>query len=110
MNNLAYKSELTEKQLYMVEKEYEDKKIKTHVMWLLFVFLGGIGIHRFYMKDSGYASAMLLLTIFVSPFTFGLLTVTWIIVELFLIQKRMHIKNADIEKDIIRSVKIMTDK
>lgn len=41
--------------------EYESNRKKGIVAWLLWLFLGVIGVHRFYLGNTGYAVAMLLL-------------------------------------------------
>lgn len=41
--------------------EYESSRKKGIVAWLLWLFLGVIGAHRFYLGNTGYAVAMLLL-------------------------------------------------
>ena len=107
MDNLLYKEGLTEKELMMVEGELESKKRETWVTWVLYLFFGGLGIHRFYLKDTGYAVAMLLTTLFTAVFTFGLSTFVWLIVELFLIQKRINFKNTELEKQLINRVKVL---
>ncbi|WP_311743857.1 TM2 domain-containing protein [Staphylococcus pseudintermedius] len=70
-----------------------DKKEKSKgVMWLLWFFTGGIGGHRYYLGDIGYAIAM--------TFTLGGLGF-WSLIDAFLISGRLRKKNEEIERDII---------
>lgn len=110
MENLKLKSELTESQKYLVKEEYEKKKLKPYVMWLLYLFFGGLGAHRFYLKDYGHALSMLIVTLFISWITFGVATIIWLIIELFLIQNRINEKNEQIEFNIIQKVELITKK
>src|SRR5699024_11280119 len=48
--------------------EYESAKKSPVVAWVLWIFLGGIGGHRYYLGDIGYGIAMTLFT----WMTFGL--------------------------------------
>lgn len=61
-------------------------------MWLLWFFTGGIGGHRYYLGDIGYAIAM--------TFTLGGLGF-WSLIDAFLISGRLRKKNEEIERDII---------
>lgn len=42
-------------------QQYESNRKKGIVAWLLWLFLGVLGAHRFYLGNTGYAIAMLLL-------------------------------------------------
>lgn len=65
--------------------EYDSAKKSQVVAWVLWVFTGGIGGHRYYLGDIGYAIAMTLL----GWMTFGL----WWLVEAFFINRRIRQKN-----------------
>jgi len=97
MNNLAYKNELNAKELAMVENEFENKKKNPVIAWVLWLFLGTLGAHRFYLGNTGYAIAMLLL----AWATFGV----WTLIDAFFIQKNIRKKNNEIELEIINHVK-----
>lgn len=99
MDNLALKRELTAEQLQMVESELERRKKDKLVMYLLWFFTGGIGGHRYYLGDIGYAIAMTL--------TFGGLGL-WYLIDVFLIGKRLEVKTAQLEREIIEKVKAMS--
>ncbi|EGQ0291530.1 TM2 domain-containing protein [Staphylococcus pseudintermedius] len=77
----------------MILRSEMDKKEKSKgVMWLLWFFTGGIGGHRYYLGDIGYAIAM--------TFTLGGLGF-WSLIDAFLISGRLRKKNEEIERDII---------
>ena len=65
--------------------EYESSKKSQVVAWILWIFTGGIGGHRYYLGDIGYAIAMTLL----AWATFGI----WWIIEAFFINRRIRQKN-----------------
>lgn len=101
MSNLQYKSTLNAKQMAVVDSEYEDKKKNPVVAWLLWFFLGGLGAHRFYLGNTGYAVCMIL---------FGWATAfIWPLVDAFFINKRLKEINAKVELDIIQRVKTFTE-
>ncbi|AMU88809.1 hypothetical protein ATM17_07100 [Sphingopyxis macrogoltabida] len=66
---------------------YDANRKSTGVAYLLCIFLGGLGIHRFYLGRSGSGAAQLVLwvlgwvTFFVAWIPLGI----WVIVDLFLI-------------------------
>lgn len=62
--------------------EYESSRKKGVVAWLLWLFLGGVGGHRFYLGHTGYAIAMLLL----NWATFGL----WMLIDAFFINRNLR--------------------
>lgn len=99
MDNLALKRELTAEQLQMVESELERRKKDKLIMYLLWFFTGGIGGHRYYLGDIGYAIAMTL--------TLGGLGL-WYLIDVFLIGKRLEVKTAQLEREIIEKVKAMS--
>ncbi|NLI67850.1 MAG: TM2 domain-containing protein [Bacilli bacterium] len=99
MDNLALKRELTAEQLQMVESELERRKKDKLIMYLLWFFTGGIGGHRYYLGDIGYAIAMTL--------TLGGLGL-WTLIDVFLIGKRLEVKTAQLEREIIEKVKAMS--
>lgn len=71
---------------------FEANKKSVGVAYLLWLFLGGFGGHRFYAGKTGSAVAMLLLLIvggFATLFVFGFVLLVvlgiWVIVDAFLI-------------------------
>lgn len=97
MSNLAYKQGLTSQQLAMAESEYNSKKKSTTVAWLLWLFTGGLGGHRFYLGHTGYAVCLLL---------FGWMTLgLWPLIDAFFINKNLKKINEATELNIITRVK-----
>jgi len=74
--------------LNAMNAEYESAKKSPAVTWVLWVFTGGIGGHRYYLGDIGYAVAMTL----VNWMTFGI----WGLIDAFFINQRLRLKNRDI--------------
>lgn len=99
MGNLMMKKELTSEQLLMVESELERRKKSKVIMYLMWLFLGGIGGHRYYLGDIGYA---ILMTLTLGGFGF------WTLIDLFLIGKRLEKKTAQLELEIIQHVKAVS--
>lgn len=54
--------------------------------FLLAIFLGFFGAHRFYLGRTGSAIGLLVLSLLTGPFLFFLPSLLWVIVDLFLIQ------------------------
>jgi len=99
MNNMAKKKDLSTEQLTLLQGEYEDKKKSKGIMYVLRFFFGGIGGHRYYLGDIGYAIGTTL--------TLGGLGF-WALVDVFLIGKRLQKKNGNLESELIEDVKIHT--
>lgn len=100
MNTLIAKQGLTSEQLLMVNAEVERKGKNKMVMYLLWWFTGVVGGHRFYLGDTGYAVAMLLLgwaTLFI-----------WPLVDVFFIGKRLEAYNERLELEAIQQVKLQS--
>ena len=97
LSNMNHKSNLSEKELGIVTSEFEKRKKSQSVAWILWLFTGGIGGHRFYLGNTGYAIAMLLF----NWATFGV----WALIDAFFINKNVQKKNEEIEMEIIRQVK-----
>jgi len=93
---MVLKKDLSAQQLSMVGMELERSKKQPVVMWLLWLFTGGIGGHRYYLGDVGKGVAMTL--------TLGGLGV-WTLIDAFFISKRLEAKNAELEVSIIQQAK-----
>jgi TM2 domain-containing membrane protein YozV len=78
--------------LYAMSAEYDSAKKSQVVTWVLWIFLGAVGGHRYYLGDIGYAIAMTLL----AWATFGI----WWLIEAFLINRRIREKNRVIFNDV----------
>ncbi len=74
---------------------YDANKKSTGVTYLLWFFLGGFGIHRFYLGHTASAVGILVLTLlgFVTFFVTWIATGIWLLVDLFLIPGMVRNKN-----------------
>jgi len=95
--SLLSKKGLSAEQLAMVQSEMNKKQKNKGIMYALWFFFGGVGGHRYYLGDIGYAIGMTL--------TFGGLGI-WTLIDVFLIGKRLEAKNEELEDQIIQDVKI----
>ena len=99
MDNLMLKKDLTAEQLSMLEIELDRRKKSKGVMYALWFFFGGIGGHRYYLGDIGYAVAMTL--------TLGGLGI-WALIDVFFIGRRLEEKTRQLEREIIYQIKATT--
>ena len=83
---------LSTEQQMLVEQRLTNEKKSTAVAYLLWFFLGGLGVHRFYLGRTGTAVAMLVMSILgwaTVAFMIGLILLIplgiWLIVDAFLI-------------------------
>lgn len=53
MENINMKTNLTEKQLMILQTEMSHRKKSTGITYLLFVLLGAFGGHQFYLRETG---------------------------------------------------------
>lgn len=84
MNNAGLLNQLTNDERILVNSEVERNGKNIVVAYILAVFFGTLGIHRFYMGKTGSGLAMLLITVL----TLGIgaiVTGVWMFVDLFLI-------------------------
>ncbi|MCM2674654.1 TM2 domain-containing protein [Alkalicoccobacillus plakortidis] len=99
MNNVLLKRDLTGEQLSIVQSELDKKSKSKVIMYLLWWFTGGVGGHRYYLGDVGYAIGM---TLTLGGFGF------WALIDVFFIGKRLEKKTEILERDIIENVKNYT--
>lgn len=90
--NLQAKQQLDSQQLMILQSELDKRGKSKTPAWLLWLFTGGIGGHRYYMGDIGYAVAMTL--------TLGGLGF-WSLIDAFFINGAINKKNEEIEHDVI---------
>ncbi len=100
----------TQEKLY-VNSEIERKGKNIVVAYLLAIFLGTLGIHRFYLGKVGSAVSMLILWIFGIITTFILIGGVvlfalgiWVIVDLFLIPGMIKQNHNQIEVEVTRNL------
>lgn len=78
--------------LHAMNAEYDSAKKSQGVAWVLWIFTGAIGGHRYFLGDIGYAIAMTLL----GWMTFGI----WPIIDAFFINRRIRERNREIYAEI----------
>lgn len=67
-------------------QEFEANKKKPLVMWLLWLFLGFLGAHRFYLGHTKYAVGMIISSFF-------LIGIVWVLADAFMIGKALREHN-----------------
>jgi len=103
MNNTGLLSQLTNEERILVNSEVEKNGKSMVVAYLLAIFFGTLGIHRFYLGKKGSGLAMLLITVL----TLGigvLVTGIWTIVDLFLIPGMIKDNHDSIERSVAESI------
>ena len=71
--------------------------------YLLCIFLGSLGLHRFYMRRKGSGLAMLLITVLSAGILGLLICLPWAIVDLFLIPGIIRQEDTKARDDSYRS-------
>mgnify|MGYP000937370988 CR=1 FL=1 len=134
MNNpLATKKDLTAQELSLLNSEYQKQKKGSTPMWLLWLFLGSIGGHRYYLGDicQGIFHTLMVVLAFIlssawSAYVaetvstiedmmihssmgvlFFLVPLFFALLDAFFINRRLAKKNAAIEEKIIDQIKGM---
>lgn len=74
---------LQEKQY--VESHVQNNKKSMLIAYILWFFLGSLGVHRFYLGRVISGTLLLLLTALTSWWTAGIPTVIWLFIDAFLI-------------------------
>ncbi|QYG30068.1 TM2 domain-containing protein [Mammaliicoccus sciuri] len=92
MTNIYNKQNLSSQELLILQSELDKRGKSKTPAWLLWLFTGGIGGHRYYMGDIGYAVLMTL--------TLGGLGL-WTLIDAFLINGAIDKKNEEIERDVM---------
>ena len=90
--------DLTEREILVLRQESGDRAKSPATSWILWIFLGGLGAHRFYLGRIGTGIAMLL--------TLGGFWVWWLI-DAFLIPGMLKLKRREAEKDILEEIAAM---
>ena len=98
MLNMQRKSQLEGKELAIFTSEFESKKKDSLIMYLLWLFTGGLGGHRYYLGDIGMGIAMTL-----TLGGFGI----WSLIDVFFIGSRLRKKNEELETDILNQIQLM---
>ncbi|MED0739031.1 TM2 domain-containing protein [Aneurinibacillus thermoaerophilus] len=106
MDNLIARQELNTEQQLMINAEFEKRKKSKGIAYILWLFLGSLGGHRFYAGDIGLGIGMIIVWV-LGWFIFFIPTIIWAIIDLFLIGKRIDQLNEQIEAEIINKVKML---
>ncbi|RUS46110.1 TM2 domain-containing protein [Cohnella sp. AR92] len=98
---MRLKSQLDTKELLLLESETKSQGKNMVVAYILWYFLGYFGGHRFYMKKTGSAIAMLILSITL----IGMIaTFIWWIVDAFLLHNWVKEHNRQVEAKIVNQL------
>ncbi|PTJ09596.1 TM2 domain-containing protein [Staphylococcus simulans] len=95
MYNSQIKQNLSQQELLLLHTEMDKRKKSKGVAFALWLFTGGIGGHRYYMGDFGYAIGMTL--------TLGGCGI-WALIDGFLISGRINEINDQIERELITNL------
>lgn len=102
---------LTNEERMLVNSEIQTRGKNTLLAYILLLFLGTLGIHRFYLDRTATAVAQLVLTvvgwmtaILVVGFFFLAIVWVWMIVDLFLVPAIISEENDKLEKKVISTL------
>lgn len=103
--------QLTNEEKLLVSSEMNRRGKNMLLAYILLIFLGTLGIHRFYIGKTGSAIAMLILTlvgwitaILIVGFVFVGISAVWAFVDLFLVPKMIEEANSKMEKQLIAEI------
>lgn len=103
--------QLTNEEKLLVSSEMNRRGKNMLLAYILLIFLGTLGIHRFYIGKTGSAIAILILTmvgwitaVFVVGFVFIAISGVWAFVDLFLVPKMIEETNSKMEKQLVAEV------
>jgi TM2 domain-containing membrane protein YozV len=99
-NNMSVlqKQGLTSTDLQLLNSEMTQRQKSSGTTWILWIFTGGLGGHRFYLGRTGSAVAMLL--------TLGGLGI-WAFIDLFLLNGMIKSTNQKIENEVLSEISTM---
>lgn len=100
MTNLLLKQNMTDQELTLVQSEMAKRHKSNVVAWLLWLFLGTVGAHRYYLGKTKSAIAMTL--------TLGGVGI-WTLIDLFFVSKMIREANEAVESQIIIEIKNIRD-
>ena len=87
--------DLTERELLILRQEVNGRRKSVAAAWLLWLFLGVLGAHRFYMGRIGTCIAMLL--------TIGGL-LFWVLVDIFLIPGMLRADQRKVQAEVLGEI------
>lgn len=83
VNNLERKSTMSTQQLQLVTSEMGKRQKSVGVSYLLWFFLGGLGLHKFYLGNTAWGLAYLIVTLLGIIIGFLTLGIGFIILAIF---------------------------
>jgi len=93
--------DLTEREILILRQETDTRKKSVAATWLLWLFLGELGAHRFYLGRIGTAIAMLL--------TLGGFFI-WALVDAFLVPGMLRANKRQVEAEILEEIGAMRER
>ena len=93
--------DLTEREVLILRQEVDLRKKSVAVTWLLWIFLGMFGAHRFYMGRIGTGVAMFL--------TLGGLLI-WELVDAFLIPGMLRTNQLVVRAEVLQEIAAMRER
>lgn len=97
--SILQKQDLSPQQLQLFQSEMMSRQKNAGVAWLLLLFAGGFGGHRFYLGRSGSAIAMLL-----TAGGFGL----WTLADIFMMNSMLKETNDAIENSVLAEIRLVS--
>lgn len=131
LSSIASKKDLTAQELSILSSEYQKQKKNSSTLWLLWLFMGSIGGHRYYLGDVGqgiFHTCMVILAFILSNAWvayvadtvttgegmmvhspkgayFFVIPLLFALFDALFINSRLSKKNAEIETRIINQIK-----
>ncbi|MBM7569128.1 TM2 domain-containing protein [Paenibacillus sacheonensis] len=99
--NIAQKSQLDTRELLLLDQEVRSQGKSMLVAYILWFFLGGFGAHRFYVKRTGTAIVMLILTLTIVG---AVVTGIWALIDAFLLHGIVKEENDKLEGRILNDL------
>jgi TM2 domain-containing membrane protein YozV len=95
-----YQLGLTKEQKLYLQSEYDKQAKSPTTALVLCLFLGGLGAHRFYLRQNGLGVAYVL-------FCWSFIPLVVSLIECFVIQSRTKEYNEKVEKDVLKNMDIV---
>nr|WP_321314492.1 TM2 domain-containing protein [uncultured Ligilactobacillus sp.] len=103
MNHTISYNQLNAQEKILVDSQVANKAKKPVVAWLLWLFLGYFGGHRFYFGKTGSAVVMLILSL---TFFGAVISIPWMLIDAFFIQRWVHESEEQVEKEAIAELAV----
>ena len=100
------KQDFTTQELQLLSSEMDKRKKSSGTAWLLLIFFGALGGHRFYLGQIGTGIAMACVW-FVSWFLLFIPIAIWILVDLFLLSGMIRSRNEQEENEVVKQILLM---